>query len=70
MMTQTISFMNVLNLISTRNVAVNFRGILTRIVKKFLSAKIFLKFYLLLTKPVQIIVLGKKDAFGPTMSEF
>ena len=70
MMTQTIISKSVLNHISTSHEAVNFRGILTKIVKKFLSAKIFLKFYLLLNKPAQIIVLGKTDGFGPTMSEF
>ena len=70
MMIQTIISMSVLNLISTRNVAVNFRGILTKIFKKFLSAKIFQKFYLLLNKQAQIIVWGETDDFGPTMSEF
>ena len=70
MMTQTIISMSVLNLISTSHEGVNFRGILTKIVKKFLSAKIFQKFYFHLKEPVQIIVLGKTDGFGPTMSEF
>ena len=70
MMTQTIISMSVLNLISTSHEAVNFPGIHTKTVKKFLSAKVFQKFYLLLNKPAQIIVSGKTDGFGPTMSEF